>query len=119
MQADAELGLAYPQLLNLGRRLSAGAHYGAAYHALVAALHCAGDARDAAQLAEVAGLLRDAKGVVDAIRPPHRLSTQAAHTGRSIFEMGAVQAEVAIQRQECEDRIAELQTGGRGLRSGP
>ena len=77
----------------------------------MAALHSAEDAEDAARMAEVAGLLRHAKGVVDAILPPHRLSTQAAQSGRSIFEMGAVEAEAAIRRQECQDRLAELRGG--------
>jgi hypothetical protein len=100
--------------------MEAGGHYGVAYHALMAALHCAEDAGDAARLAEVAGLLRQVKGVVDAIRPPHNLSTDAAHTGRSIFEMGAVEADAAIRRLECEDRIEELRRiGAGGVGPGP
>jgi hypothetical protein len=120
MQADADLRLTYAHFLDLSRRVATGGHYAVAYHALMAALHCAEDAGDAARLAEVAGLLRQAKGVVDAIHPPHKLSTRAAHTGRSIFEMGAVEAEAAIRRLECEHRIEELRRMGVGtLGTGP
>lgn len=114
MQADVELRLAYTQCLELARRMETGRHYAVAYHALMAALHSAEDARDSGGFAEVAGLLRQTKGVVDAIKPPHHLSTRAAHTGRSIFEMGAVEADAAIRRLECQDRIAELRARGVG-----
>jgi hypothetical protein len=80
----------------------------------MAALHSAEDAGHADRLAEVAGLLRQTKDFVDAIRPPHKLSTGAAHAGRSIFEMGAVEAETATKRLQCQDRIEELRRKGIG-----
>jgi hypothetical protein len=119
MGPHADATRAYDQLLDLARTLSAAGHYEATYHALMTALHCAEDAGDPARLAEVAGLFRNHQRAVDAIRPPHKLSTQAAHTGRSVFETGAVLAEAEIKRLESQHRLAELRGVGRPPRSGP
>lgn len=108
MAPDADVGRAYTQLLDMARGLSAAGHYEVTYHLMMAALHCAEDAGDAARLSEVAGLFRHYWHAVDAISPPHRLSTQAAHSGRSIFEAGAITAEAEIKRLESEQRLAEL-----------
>jgi hypothetical protein len=118
MNADNDIGQAFRQFLDLGRRMAAVGHFEVAYHSLMAAVHCAEDAEDRARLAEVAAELRRIKGVVDAIRPPHKLSTQAAHTGRSIFEMGTFSSEAAIQRLENQERMNELRTGGEAAGSG-
>jgi hypothetical protein len=90
--------LAYQRSIATALDMEEAGHYGAAYHAATTALHCAEDAEDLDRLAEVAGILRQLRRSVDAIQPPHRLSTRRAHTGRSIFETGAAEAEAAIAR---------------------
>jgi len=105
---DLDTRRPYPRFLDLARGLAGDRRYEAAYHALMAAVHCAEDDSDADQLAEAAVLLRNYRLDIDAIRPSHRLSTQSTHGGRSIYEMGAVMAEAMIKRLESQDRIAEL-----------
>jgi len=101
---------AYDTLLDLARNQSTARHYEVAYHILMAALHCAEDAADAARLREVARLFRQDRKAIDAIEPPHRLSTQSAHTRQSIFEAGAITAEAEIKRLESEHLLADLRS---------
>jgi hypothetical protein len=111
MGPDTTAPWPYAQLLEFAHTLSAAGRYEATYHVLMSALHSAEDAGDAARLAEVAGLFRQHKRVIDAILPPHHLSTRSAHTGRSIFESGAVIAEAEIKRLASQHRLAELRVG--------
>jgi hypothetical protein len=118
MQTGAEVRLAYGQLLRLGRDLAAAGNFEAAYHALMSAVHCAEDAADSARLAEMAGVLQDIKEVIDAIRPPHKLSTQAARMGRCIFDIGAAMADGEIKRLKCQKQIAELRRADAAVGTG-
>lgn len=119
MAAVTDIRMAYGQLVDLARSVAAAGHFGAAYHALMSAVHLAEDAGDTTRLAAVADMLRHYKGVVDALRPPHRLSTQAAHGGRSVFEMGALTAESEMKRLDAGARLAELREGGGASPSRP
>ena len=112
MGSNGELELAYARFLELGQTLSAAGHYEAAYHAFMGAMHCAEDAGDAARLTEVARQLRQSKQTIDALDPPHRLSTRSSHGGRSIFETGATMAEAIIQRLTARERVEQLRHGG-------
>jgi hypothetical protein len=88
---------AYGQFLDLGAAMAAAGHYEAAYHALMAGLHCAEDAGDAGRLVEVADRLRQGGRDVDAIHPPHKLSAERSHSGTSLFEIGALHAYAAAK----------------------
>jgi hypothetical protein len=90
--------LAYQRSITSARDIAEGGHFGAAYHAAMTALHCAEDAEDPVRLAEVAGVLQHLRQSVDAIEPPHRLSTRRARSGRGIFELGEAEAEAVIAR---------------------
>jgi hypothetical protein len=113
MTATTDLDLAYTQLLDLSGRMADAGEYEVAYHALMAALHCAESAGNAGRLAEVARVCRGYKLTVDALVPPHRLATRQSSHGRSVFEMGAATAEVTAQRLENRERLDELRRGGR------
>src|SRR5438094_323903 len=102
---------AYGQFLALNAALATAGHYEAAYHALMAALHCAEDAEHAARLAEVAALARSQQAGVDALSPPHRLSAHRAHGTRGVFEVAAVTSEAVAKRLENKRRIDELRRG--------
>jgi len=108
MQPGIALNDAYGELIALARSLSAGGHYEATYHALMAALHCAEEAEDSARLVEVGKLFAEHKQVVDALQPPHRLSTRSSHGARSVFEMGVSMADAVIKRLENQHRIEEM-----------
>ena len=88
---------AYGQFLDLGAAMAAAGHYEAAYHALMAALHCAKDAGDAGRLGEVADRLRQYGRDVDAIDPPHKLSGERSRSGTGLFEIGAMHADAAAK----------------------
>src|SRR5436309_8831405 len=98
MGPDAELDRAFDQLLGLSRGMAAAGHYEVAYHALMAAVHSAEDMGDTARLGAVAELLRGYQGDIDALDPPHRLSTRSAHGSRGLFTMGASSAEAVVKR---------------------
>jgi hypothetical protein len=106
--AMEEVRQAYDQLLELARNMSAAGHYEVTYHILMAALHCAEDAGDAARLHEVAQLCRQHRKTIDAIQPPHRLSTHSAHARQSIFEAGAIMAVAEIKRLESQHLLSDL-----------
>jgi hypothetical protein len=99
---------AYTRFLALGKVMAEDGHFEVAYHAFMAAVHCAEDVEDRIRLAEAADVLRRIKNQVDAISPPHKLSTRNSHAGRSIFEIGATSAEAAIKRLESHDFIERL-----------
>jgi len=104
----SETATAYGQLLDAGASLAASGHYEAAFHALMAAMHCALDDGDAGRLGEVAGLLRRYGRDVDALRPPHKLSAWRCHTGRTVFEIGASQADSAAETVNSRRRAESL-----------
>ena len=111
MALDTALAGVYDRLLDLGRELADAGYNEAAYHALMAAVHCAESAGDVARLGHMAALLRDHRRRIDALEPPHKLSTASSHGGRSIFEMGAVTAEAAALRLENQKRVREIKQG--------
>jgi hypothetical protein len=105
MKPGIALNDAYGELIALARSLSAGGHYEATYHALMSAMHCAEETVDAAQLAEVGKLCSEHKQVVDALQPPHKLSTKSSRGARSVFEMGVCMTDAVIKRLENQHRI--------------
>jgi hypothetical protein len=71
-----------------GEAMAAGLH-GAAYHALMAALNVAQDSKDISRLQEIAIEAEEQRRFVDALDPPHRLSSKMGR-GRdmvSVFGM--------------------------------
>jgi hypothetical protein len=98
---------AYSEALALNTAAVTAGHFEAAYHFLMAALHCAEATKDKGRLAEVAERARAQRDAVDARLPTHRLATQRAHSGHSIYEMAAIEAEAVIKRLESERRIAQ------------
>jgi hypothetical protein len=108
MKPGIALNDAFSELIVLARSLSAGGHYEATYHALMAAMHCAEEAGDSARLHEVGKLFSEYKQVVDALQPPHKLSTKSSHGARSVFEMGVCMTDAVIKRLENQHRIDEM-----------
>jgi len=108
MKPGIALNDAYGELIALARSLSAGGHYEATYHALMSALHCAEETGDSARLAEIGKLFSDHKKVVDALEPPHKLSTKSSHGARSVFEMAVCMTEAVMKRLENQHRIEEM-----------
>ena|SRR5579871_3235542 len=108
MEAAFQVEAAYDQILAMNAAAAADGHFEVAYHLLMSALHCAEDARNPAWLSEVAARAREQRHVVDALSPPHRLSTVSSHAGVSIFETTARMAEAVTQRLSNERRTAQL-----------
>jgi hypothetical protein len=98
---------AYGEALALNTAAVAAGQFEAAYHFLMAALHCAEATKDKGRLVEVVDRARAQRNAVDALIPTHRLATQRAHGGHSIYEMAAVEADAVIKRLESERRIAQ------------
>jgi hypothetical protein len=107
MSQEFRPAAAYSEALALNAAAAAAGHFEAAYHLLMAALHCAEAIKDTGRLAEVAEQARAQRHAVDALRPTHRLATQRAHGGHSIYEMAAIEAEAVIKRLASERRIAQ------------
>jgi len=105
-----DLGQGYGQFLAASEAAFAAGHYEVAYHALMAALHCAEQAADTDRLEEVAQVARRHQQALDAQSPSHRLSSQSsAQRGhRSVFEAGAVTAESARKRLEAAKVLERL-----------
>jgi hypothetical protein len=107
MSAEFQPEAAYGEALAVSKATAAAGHFEAAYHSLMAALHLAEDLADTARLAEVVAVARAHHDVVDAATPPHRLSTQRSHAGRSVFKRAASEAETHLRGLETKRRIAE------------
>ena len=91
----AEIGAMYERLVTLNRQAFEGSHYDVAYHALMAALHCAQEARDADRLAAVEVTATEQLAWIDAQASAYRHSTASAdarHHHVSIFTTLARQA---------------------------
>ena len=56
----------------------------------------------------MAGLLRGYQGDIDALAPPHKLSTRLSQSSRGIFAIGAVSAEAVAKRLENQKRIDQF-----------
>ncbi len=108
MTATFDVKVEYEHCLDMSATAFAAGYFEVAYHLLMAALHCAQDARDAAGLAEVGRKARTCLAEIDSRFPSHSLSsrTAEAHGHRSVFEMGAVTADSMLQRLDLEDRLA-------------
>ena len=72
------MGRMFEQIIQLNERAAAQGDYEAAYHLLMAALHCADHARDAQVLDLLTRLAREQGEEVEAIEPPHHLSRKHA-----------------------------------------
>jgi hypothetical protein len=66
------------QLLRINRASYAEGHFGVAYHALCAALHCAEDLADLEMAAAVQERAERQQAELDLTEPPHPLSTVGA-----------------------------------------
>jgi hypothetical protein len=100
-------GDVYAQALALNESAVATGHFEQAYHFLMAAHHCAEDLKDGGKLAEIAALARRQQALVDALTPPHKLSSHLNAGRRGIFAMGANMAEAVIKRLDSERVIEE------------
>jgi len=108
MALPSQVGRAYDELVGLNGELFAAEQFEAAYHALMAALHCAEDSSNVERLTAVADIARQQGGAIDANAPTHRLSTQRSHGTQSIYAMAAATAEAVIKRLENQQRMAQL-----------
>lgn len=111
MAARFEPATGYSRALALNGQAFAAGHYEAAYHFLMAALHCAEDLGDARRLRDVAALACNQRDDLDRKSPDHRLATNSAHGGRSVFAVAGAMADGVIQRLHAEERIAAHRRG--------
>lgn len=125
MTAQTLPATGYSRALALNGQSFAAGHYETAYHFLMAALHCAEDLGDARRLRDVAVLARNQRDALDLKSPNHRLATNSAHGGRSIFAIAGVMAEGVIQRlhagqkfAECQSSVAPAELDGRANNNG-
>jgi hypothetical protein len=107
----------YGQFLKASTAAFGAGQFEVAYHALMAALHCAEGTGDTGRLTEVAQFARETQATIDTTAAAHRLSTQSANTRghQSLFTVAAVMADAARLRLESESRLAER----RHLREAP
>lgn len=108
MSNGAQLEHAYEQCLLIGREMVESGHHEVAYHAWMAALHCAEDAENGAWTGELMRLFRDHQRFLDAHHPHHNLATKNSHSGRGIFEVGACTAEAVVKRIDNTRRTAAI-----------
>jgi hypothetical protein len=96
----AEDGLAgwYDRLMAVNAEAFAAGNWEAAYHALMAALHCAADLRDAGRLAAVSDVARGQQAAIDAKAPGHALSSRSAGVRghKSLLETAAFMADTRV-----------------------
>jgi hypothetical protein len=99
---------AYVQALEWNRAAFSAGHFEVAYHFLMAALHCAEDARDTAGLVEVGRLCGEQLRLIDANAPGQRFSSQSAQSRGhpSVFDMGITMADAAAQRLDAQGWLA-------------
>jgi len=76
---EATLTELYEQLMTINRRAFAAGHYDAAYHVLMAALHCAQSLKDVESLGEVQRTAEEELAWIDKHRPEYEHSTRSAH----------------------------------------
>ena len=102
----------FDRLIAIQREAMATRQYGAAYHALAAALHLAQNADDERRLTDVAALAADALAFIDRHAPDYEHSTRSAatrgHVG--IFGQLAQQARTRRQMAEHNNRVHDAQT---------
>jgi hypothetical protein len=93
----------YDQLMQINDKAFDEGNYEAAYHALVAALHCAIPLREGALLRELEARAREQRDWIDTQAADHALSAQSAavHGHRSSYASLVMQIESQqlIQRQ--------------------
>ena len=94
----------YEQLMALSNQALTSAHYEAAYHALVAAMHCASDFGDEDYLTRVEQEAKAQRDWIDSHAPEHRMSTQSAaqHQGKNLYDilMRQTSAQISIAKQK-------------------
>lgn len=90
----------YEQFTELSEMAFADAHYEAAYHALLAALHTAFDDRNTSGIEAVKRMAQEQIAWLDTYRPDHTTGSNAAlHRGqRSIYESLQLQADSMLLR---------------------
>lgn len=89
----------YQRLMSINQEAFAGQRYNVAYHALMAALHCAQDLDDSQGLAEVERVANEQSSWIDAHHPEYEHSTQSAskRNNSSIYVNAARQAHAGIR----------------------
>jgi hypothetical protein len=87
----------------------AAGHFEVAFHALMAALHAAGDQDDEAAIETVRQTAADQDAQLTARAPPHRLSGRVAaeHGGRGVFETAVTHADALLARVRAGKALAD------------
>jgi hypothetical protein len=98
MSAGTQIERTYDECVGIGREMTQSGHHEVAYHAWMAALHCAEDAANHPWASELVGMFRDHQRFLDGHEPSHQLATRNSHMGRGIFEVGACTAEALVKR---------------------
>ena len=89
----------YQQLLEINRQAFAAGHYDVAYHALMAALHCAQPLKDVDGLGEIKRVAEEQLQYIDRNQPQYEHSTRSAHQRGhvSVYALLARQAETRVR----------------------
>jgi hypothetical protein len=110
--APRSLSELYRILMDLQQECVDAGSFGAAYHVLAGALHCAEAAGDIDALVEVVALAKQRQEEIDGGAPPHALSSaEASRRGTTpLFASLAVTAQAVRIRLHAEEVRAEHET---------
>lgn len=94
----------FDELLELNARAAGEGNYEAAYHLLMAALHCAEHDGDATLLGRLAAIAKKQGAEIEALKPAHHLSRQHAQARgqTAVFDSYLAHVEAVRLRMESE-----------------
>jgi len=94
------------ELLELNHRAAEEGEFEAAYHVLMAALHCADHARDLGALDEIARRGREQGQALERIKPPHALSRSHAQLRgqTAVFDSFAAHVDAVRLRLQSDEQ---------------
>jgi hypothetical protein len=107
MAAETQIERTYNDCVTIGREMIQSGHHEVAYHAWMAALHCAEDVDNEPWASALIGMFREHQRFLDGHESSHHLATRNSHIGRGIFEVGACTAEALVMRIENKRRTEE------------
>ena len=102
----------FDELIELNARAAADGNYEAAYHLLMAALHCVEHDGDAALLARLVAIAKKQGADIEALKPAHHLCRQHAQVRgqTAVFDSFLAHVEAVRLRMES-DRQRRKQRG--------
>jgi hypothetical protein len=119
MLRDDEIRKLEDSLLRIGQEAFAAGHFEVAYHALMAALHCATDEGDATRVRRVGALAEEQRDWIDLHASGHRMSTSSArlrgHSGayaNLVRQAGAVRLLIGRRAEWGQASHAAPETPG-------